>query len=235
MTNLISTYQHEATLELTFRRPEKRNALNAALAEAALDAFRVAQADESVRVIVLRGEGGTLSSGADLSNQDEFAASKRDYASDPRAVLVKEIYSSATPVIAVIDGYAIGLGMGLAGAATFAVSTTESAFGMPEAAMGFFPFGVVPYLVDRVASHTVLEWALTGARVSAADAHGSGLVTHLVGPDDLQPTVDTLAAALGKAPRSVTLGGMRFHGKVRARIAAGALIEWSERAIGTDG
>ena len=105
---------------------------------------------------------------------------RRDYPGDPLARLPRLIRSLAVPTVAVIDGYALGAGAALAGASTFAVATSRSVFGLPEGPMGFFPYGVVPFLSDRVAAHIVLEWGLSARKVPAEEAARAGLVTHLV-------------------------------------------------------
>jgi enoyl-CoA hydratase/carnithine racemase len=227
---LVSAEQVGESVEVVLRRPEKRNAFNRDLAEQAVDALIAIDRDPRVKAVILRGAGGTLSAGADVSDAEELGASRSAYTSDPRARLLRLVRAMAIPTIAVVDGYALGLGLGLAGAATFAVATPRSVFGMPEAPMGFFPFGVVPYLIDRVAVTTVIEWALTARRFSAADAAAAGLVTHLADVDvelAVRPLVDSLCAL----PRHVLVAGVEFARRARTAIPRDELIAWCEAAV----
>lgn len=232
MSSLVSVEPLGEAVELVLRRPEKRNAFDRDLAEQALDAALAIDRDGSAKALIVRGEGGTLSAGADLSDPDEWSASRNAYPGDPRARLLRVLRAMDIPTVAVVDGYALGLGLGLAGAATFVVASTRSVFGMPEAPMGFFPFGVAPYLLDRVAVATVLEWALSARRVSAADAHAAGLVTHLVADADLDGAVHQLVDSLCALPRAVLVAAARFEERARTATPRDELIAWCEVSIG---
>jgi enoyl-CoA hydratase/carnithine racemase len=216
---------------VTLRRPEKRNALNRELAEAACAALKAGAADPDVAVIVLAGEGGTLSAGADLGGGEDLTAMRRDFRNDPRAELPRLLRSLEVPTVAVVDGYALGAGSALAGCASFVVATGESVFGLPEAKLGFFPFGVVQFLVDRVSPTTVLEWALSARRVSAEEAARAGLVTHLVDRADLESTVDALTGALSSISPGMARDGKRWLAKQLAGGDPDELIAWCEAEI----
>jgi enoyl-CoA hydratase/carnithine racemase len=233
-TTYVSAQVEGNVLHITLRRPERRNAFDRGLADAALAAVSGAQVDQSLRVVVLRGEGGTLSAGADTSDPADFEASRRNYVSDPRARLMRAVRGSTIPVVAAIDGYALGLGMALAGASTFALATRRSTFGMPEASMGFFPFGVAPFLTDRITVSRVLEWALTARRIPAEEAHTHGLVTHLVEDDALERALDELVRGLASTPRGVLVAGLQWQSRMRERAGAEELIAWCEAAIGAE-
>src|SRR5882757_3527191 len=156
---------------------------------------------------------------------------RRDYSGDPIARLPRLLRSLAVPTVAVVDGYALGAGAALAGASTFTVATRRSIFGLPEGPMGFFPYGVVPFLVDRVAAQTVLEWGLSARKVPAEEAARAGLVTHLVDDTDLGSAVDALTEALSTSGSKVARDGMRWLAKQRAGIAPEELITWGEAEI----
>ena len=227
----VATVRSGAALRVTLQRPEKRNALNRALAVAACEALEAAADDQTIAVVVLDGDGGSLSSGADLSDSDAVAAMRRDYPGDPLARLPRLLRSMPVPTVAVVDGYALGAGAALAGATTFTVASRRSIFGLPEGPMGFFPYGVVPFLTDRVAANTVLEWALSARKVPAEEAARTGLVTHLVEDADLAAAVDTLTTALCTSGPVVARNGVRWLTQQRSGATPEEMITWGEREI----
>ena len=229
--SFVSTTRSGAVLRLTLERPEKRNALNRQLALDACGALEAVADDETIAVVVLAGAGGSLSAGADLSDPDAVAAMRRDYTGDPLARLPRLLRSLTVPTVAVVDGYALGAGAALAGASTFAVATRRSIFGLPEGPMGFFPYGVVPFLADRMAAHVVLEWGLSARKVAAEEATRAGLVTHLVEDADLSNTVDALTGALSTSGPAVARNGMRWLAEQRSGLTPEAMITWGEREI----
>jgi enoyl-CoA hydratase/carnithine racemase len=171
-----------ATLEdgvgkVRINRPEKKNAIDSATARALRDAVETFGATADCIGVLICGAGGDLSSGADLSESAGASAALR-WRDTPAAAMLRAVRASAVPVAAVIDGWAAGLGMGIAGAATFAVAGVGSRFYLPESKLGFFPFGVAPYVTRRVRPERVLEWSLSGEPLSLAEARAAGLVTH---------------------------------------------------------
>jgi enoyl-CoA hydratase/carnithine racemase len=227
----VSTTRSGAVLRLTLQRPEKRNALNRQLALDACEALGAVADDETIAVVVLTGAGGSLSAGADLSDAEAVAAMRRDYPGDPLARLPRLIRSLAVPTVAVVDGYALGAGAALAGASTFTVATRRSIFGLPEGPMGFFPYGVVPFLSDRMAAHTVLEWGLSARKVAAEEAARAGLVTHLVEDAELDAAVDALTQALSTSGPSVARDGVRWLARQRTGVTPEEMISWGEMEI----
>ena len=228
--DLVSTARTGSVLRVTLRRPEKRNALNHELATLLCETLTAGAEDPEVAVIVLDGEGGTLSAGADLSGG--LAGAGHDFTDDPRSRLPRLLRSLEVPTVAVVDGSALGAGASLAGACDYAVATGRSVFGLPEAKLGFFPYGIVPFLVDRMAPTTVLEWGLSARRVPADEAARAGLVTHLVpSEDDLATEVDALLEALTANGPTIARQGKRW---LLAHHASGDReehVDWCEDGI----
>jgi enoyl-CoA hydratase/carnithine racemase len=189
---------------IEIRRPHRRNAVDNASACAISAGLRALTGDPECTAILLCGQGGDLSSGADLK---EVPSAERPSA---RTVLLDDIAISPLPVIAVIDGWAIGTGVGMAAAATFAVAGAGARFCLPEAKQGFYPYQVAPHLTRRVAPETVLRWALSAATVSAADAAAAGLVTSLCADGRAETTARALATELATGSREVVETGMRW-------------------------
>jgi enoyl-CoA hydratase/carnithine racemase len=192
---------------IEIRRPHRRNAVDIAAAKAISAGLATLAADPDCAAVVLCGQGGDLSSGADLKAADPPTPAG---AASARTVLLADIAASPLPVVAAIDGAAVGFGVGLAAAATFAVAGADARFGLPEVRHGFYPEQVVPYLARRVTPATALRWALTGRTVDAADAAAAGLVATVCTPGDAERVATELARELATGPRDVIEAGMRW-------------------------
>ncbi|QXJ25640.1 enoyl-CoA hydratase/isomerase family protein [Actinomadura graeca] len=215
------------------RRPHRRNAIDSAAATLLAEAVARLDADPGVTAIVLCGEGGDLSSGADTGEPapDPAAVPWRE---TPHARLLRAVRTTALPVVAAVEGWALGLGLGLAGACTYAVAGSSARFGFPEARSGYFPMGAVPNVVRRVRPDVVLRWALTGRYFDTEEAAAHGLVTDAVPAGQALAAALDLAAALGSAPRHVVTEGMAWL-RQWADHAARPLDEWSEARMTFEG
>lgn len=201
---------------LLLNRPEKRNALSAALvAELRLRLGEVG-ADPDVRVVALRGSGRDFCAGADL---DEIAASQ---ALGPEAGLADAerlgdvlvaIRRLRQPVVAVVAGRALGGGCGLATACDLVVAHEDASFGYPEVHLGFVPALVMAILRRKVGESAAFELLLRGRGITAEESASIGLVNQVVPDDAFEATVDEYLAALAARPASaVQLTKRLFHG-----------------------
>jgi enoyl-CoA hydratase/carnithine racemase len=146
--------------------------------------------------------------------------------------MLRAIRSCDVPVIAAVDGWAVGLGVGIAGAASHAVAGEGARFTMPEAAMGFFPYAVAPYLVDRVRPETVLAWALSGRRFGAEEALASGLITEVCAAGEAETVATELAAALATAPRGVVEQATEWLRRYRTPVDPDeTFVSWCEHRM----
>lgn len=168
---------------LTMNRPEKRNALNSELSQGLLEALRRADADESVGCVVLTGAGQGFCAGADLS---EFKGLQDPEAADKRAELTMQLHLAftkmKTPVVAAINGAAMGGGAGLAIAADMAVMAQGAKLGYPEAKHGIVAAIVMANLVRQIGRKAAFELVALGEPVDAARALQLGMVNRVV-PD----------------------------------------------------
>jgi len=185
-------------LTLTLNRPRVRNALDLALVEALLEALDAADADDDTRAVIITGAGGAFSAGADLkefrdANADETLRRRR---SDALARLLGFPGEMATPVIAAVEGFALGGGAALAIACDMVVASRTARFGYPEIRVGMVPVGVVPPLVRRVGGPIAFDLIATGRPVEADEAFRLGLAQRLVAPEDLAMEASALAAIL---------------------------------------
>ena len=173
---------------ITLNRPEKRNALNDELIAALKDALREADADESLRAIVICGAGKDFCSGADLSSLQKIAtASYEENVEDARSLaeLFALIRSVRVPVIAAVHGRALAGGCGLALACDLVVASESARFGFPEVKIGFVPAMVAAILRRNLGEKKSFELLTQGFEFTAAEALRLGLINRVV-PDDEQ-------------------------------------------------
>ncbi|MDQ2050871.1 enoyl-CoA hydratase/isomerase family protein [Natronolimnohabitans sp. A-GB9] len=190
-----------ATVTLT--RPDRLNAVTKELYAGLLGALEQASADEA-RVIVLQGAGRAFCVGADLKNHDErdrTAAEKREYAWAAQHAC-RAIQTHERPVIAKVQGYAIGAGAEMALSADLIVMADDAEMRFPEAGIGTYVGGGVTYrLPERVGTATAKRLLLTAASVGGEEAAEIGLVDETVPAADLDAAVDDLAGEIaGNAP-----------------------------------
>jgi enoyl-CoA hydratase/carnithine racemase len=170
---------------LTLARPAARNAMSSALLAALLDALAEAVADGDVRVVVLTGEGGHFSAGADLREELDHPARVR------RMELFGAVYQAVgtcpKPTIAAVSGACVGGGAEAAAACDLRVADRTARFRFPGAALGF-PVGAAK-LVGLVGLGNAKDLVLTARTVDAQEAQRLGLVQRLVGADPLAAAV----------------------------------------------
>jgi crotonobetainyl-CoA hydratase len=214
---------------LTLDRPEAMNAVNAALSTALGEGVERAAADPAVRVLLLTGKGRAFSAGADLkalAAGEPIGAEGHDewgFAGFVRHWVDK-------PVVAAVNGFALGGGTELALACDLVVASTEARFGLPEVTRGLFAAaGGVIRLQRQIPAKRAAEIALTGQPIDAATALAWGLVNRVVAPDDLLPTALALAEAVaGNAPTAVRQTKRMLH----RGAAAGS--DWDATWTGED-
>jgi len=176
-------------LHLWLHRPELRNAVSPQMVEEILASFAAIVDDRSVRVVVLRGTGGTFCAGGDIKSMslagsapstgepDELKANNRRF-----GAMLESVNAAPQAVIAAVEGYAIGGGFGLACVADITLATADAKFAMTEVTIGVVPAAISPFVVQRVGLTPARRLAVSGARLSAAEACGIG-IAHLVVAD----------------------------------------------------
>ena len=203
--NLL-TEQDGAVLVITVNRPKVLNALNAGTIEELGAAFADAAARDDVRVVVLTGAGEkSFVAGADINELSvQTPVGGREHARKGQA-LFDRIETLGKPVIAAVNGFALGGGCELAMACTIRLAADNAKFGQPEINLGLIPGYAgsqrLPRLVGR---GRALELLLTGQQISADEAHRIGLVNRVVPAASLATEARTLAHTLAaKAPVAV--------------------------------
>lgn len=191
---------------LTLNRPKVLNALNAATLRELASAIQIVRDDESVRVAILTGAGEkAFAAGADIQELAAIdAAEGRELALRGQAVF-RSIETCGKPVIACINGFALGGGCELALACTLRIAGENAKLGQPEVKLGLIPgYGGTQRLSRLVGKGVALQMILTAEILSAADALRVGLVNEVVAPDQLLARAETLARIIAAmAPLAV--------------------------------
>jgi methylglutaconyl-CoA hydratase len=190
---------------LTLDRPEKRNALDAALIEALAEAVRDTAVDPAVRVVVLRGAGPDFCSGADLAELGRMAdLSEKENLTDARRMgdLFVGLRQHPRPVVAVVQGRALAGGCGLATACDLVLAHEGAWFGYPEVHLGFVPAMVMALLRRKVSEGRAFELVARGHRIAAHEAERLGLVNRVLPAEGFDEAVDAYVADLAARPPS---------------------------------
>ncbi|MEO5813299.1 MAG: enoyl-CoA hydratase-related protein [Rhodanobacter sp.] len=192
---------HEGVRRITVNRPDKLNALNRDTLNELTIAFAQAAADDDVRVVVLAGAGEkAFVAGADIAEMHDSTPLQAQNFSRSGQHLMTAIERLRKPVIARIQGFALGGGLELAMACHLRVASARARFGQPEISLGLIPgFGGTQRLLRLAGRGAALELCLTGAMIDAQRAYELGIVTQVVAAETLDATVDTLAARLAEA------------------------------------
>jgi methylglutaconyl-CoA hydratase len=194
---------------LTLNRPDKRNALNAALVRGLADALDRAAANASVRVVTLAGAGKDFCAGADLAELERAAElGHEESLADARALagLFAKMRSHPRPIVALVHGRALAGGCGLATACDLVLASADAELGYPEVHLGFVPAIVMTILRRKVGEGRAFELTALGARHRAEEAQRLGLVNRVYSADTFE--VDTerfLADLASRPPGAVTL------------------------------
>lgn len=193
---------------VTVKRPAKLNALNGQTLQELYAAIIDASGDDKVRVIVLTGAGDkAFVAGADISEIREQSPTEARSFSQFGQNLMSMIQSLDKPVIAAINGYALGGGMELALACHLRVASSNARLGLPEIKLGIMPgFGGTQRLVRLVGSTVALEMALGGEPITAERAYELGLVNRVVAVDEVEAAVQKLARPLVEAAPEAVRG-----------------------------
>lgn len=198
----------EGVRTITVNRPDKLNALNRQTLLELREAMGDAQADEGVRVIVLTGSGEkAFVAGADIGEIRKQTAVEARAFSAMGQELMSRIQASDKPVIAAINGFALGGGMELALGCHLRFASSNARLGLPEITLGIMPgFGGTQRLLRLVGTTRALELALTGDPITAERAEQLGVVNRIVDSDKLDASVGEMAARLARAAPEAVRG-----------------------------
>ncbi len=209
---LIANSDEVATV--TINRPEKLNALNVATIAELHHAFNTLELNHNIRVIILTGSGEkAFVAGADIAEFAHFSVEEGAHlAEQGQETLFDFVEKLKTPVIAAVNGFALGGGLELAMACHFRIASENAKMGLPEVSLGVIPgYGGTQRLPQLVGKGRALEMIMTAAMISAEEAQRIGLVNHVVAPEELMNFCNSIAQkiiknspfAIGQAIKSV--------------------------------
>lgn len=213
---------------LTINRPDKRNALNWQTMEELSDAFSRVAADEDVGGVILTGAGEkSFVAGADIGElAEKDAVGAKEFALATQRILT-QIEGFSKPVVAAVNGYALGGGCELAMACHMRIASERAKFGQPEVNLGIIPGnGGTQRLPRLVGKGRAIELVLTGRMVDAEEALRIGLVNQVVPPEKLIAACEELLGTiLQKGPVAVRLALEAIHHGLNMTLEEGVQLE----------
>jgi enoyl-CoA hydratase len=218
---------------VTINRPKVLNALNHKTIAELIDAVTALKGDDEVRVVILTGAGEkSFVAGADISELAKLDSLGAQETARFGQKLTRLIETLGKPVIAAVNGFALGGGCELAMACTIRIASERAKFGQPEVKLGLIPgYGGTQRLARLVGSGRALELILAGDPIPAAEAHRIGLVNRVVPPEALMEETEKLAASIAAVgPVAVRLGMEAVYGGYNLTIDDG--LEWEASLFG---
>src|SRR3990170_7884585 len=216
---------HDGVATITLNRPERRNAIDSVTRVLLTEAFDEANTDSRVRVVVLSGTGSTFCAGVDLKEVNADSGDRPHVLLDAPAPLAAPVAGSIKPVVAAVNGPAVGGGFELALAADVRIAATTASFALPEGRIGSIPgSGGTQRLFQAVPSSIAWKILLTGDPLSAEAAARYGLVSDIYEPEALTQEAATLAGRVARlAPLS--LRALKLAGRAALEGTDGLQLE----------
>ncbi len=207
-TTIVCEIRDEvATVNLN--RPEIHNAFNSTVIAEMLDLFRKIGQNKTLRVVTLSGKGKSFCAGADLNWMRGVVSQSFDQnlaEANALAELFYTIYTLRQPVIARVNGAAIGGGTGFVAVCDFAIAAKSATFSFSEVKIGVVPACIGPYVVKKIGEGKSRELFITGERMTAERALQVGLVNKMVEDADLDAAVETcINSILSSGPEAVAM------------------------------
>jgi methylglutaconyl-CoA hydratase len=216
---------------ITLNRPDKRNALTSEMMSALRDALQRATHDSAIRLLLIRGAGRDFCAGLDLSEVLKSAEDALEALASARRL--GELYIAMRrhprPIVAAVQGRALGGGAGIATACDLILAAESAQFGYPEVKLGFIPAIVTTMLRRAANERQALELAVTGEPISAPRAYAIGLINRVVPDAEFDAGVERYVAALAeKSATAMSLSkkllydteGMSFEASIEAGVQA---------------
>jgi len=224
----------EGIVFITINRPEKKNAFDAATIAALHEAFETLHGADHVRLVFLRGAGGTFSAGADLGwMRDAADWSEGDNRDDAMglAKMLKALHEVPALTVALVEGAAMGGGAGLVAACDMAVAVKGTKFAFSEVKLGLIPATIAPYVIEAVGARTARRLFATAELFDADAAAAFGLVDRvLASPDGIDGVVAELSTAMRAcAPGAVGDAKRLVHEVAGQKVDRGVMEETARR------
>jgi methylglutaconyl-CoA hydratase len=220
-TTTVTRYElRQSAAWITLDSPENRNALSAPLVAELGAHLQTAAADPAVRAIVLTGNGPAFCAGADLKNRGD-AVTPGGGGKNPFVEILRAMWDGPKPVIVAANGHAFGGGVGLIAAADIALAVDSAVLSFSEVRVGVIPAMISVVVLPKLGVHQAMRLFLTGARFTAAEAAGYGLVHRVVAPADL-------ASAVQAEVDAIALGGPNAVAEAKRLIRTVSRVSMDE-------
>jgi enoyl-CoA hydratase/carnithine racemase len=212
MSENLAVSLEEGVFHITLNRPEKRNALTAAMCRALVDAFEEAETDPGAGAVLLDAAGAAFSAGMDLAEAVAPGAAGHSAVHEELFTIGTRL---AVPVVAAVAGPALGGGLGLLANSHIAIAAQGSSFGLTEIRIGMWPFVVYRAVALAVGERRALDLSLTGRIFGTQEALAWGLVQQVVPAFELADRAWQVAAGLAASSRDAIRRGLRFLNETR--------------------
>jgi len=230
---LVHERREGAVLVLSINRPKALNALNPAVLEALAAALDRAEADVEVRAVVLTGEGDkAFVAGADIGAMADLSPEQAYQFARTGGGVLERIEAMGKPVVAAVNGFALGGGCELSLACDVIFASTKARFGQPEVKLGVIPgFGGTQRLARLIGRNAAKMWVMSGDMYGAEEALRVGLVQAVCEPEDLLPRAIALCNTMARqAPLAVAAAKRAVNAGVEEPLASALDLE--ARAFG---
>ncbi|WP_370634482.1 enoyl-CoA hydratase/isomerase family protein [Actinotalea sp. Marseille-Q4924] len=224
----------DAVAEVVLDRPARLNTLDGPALRALREVVEGLVGRPGLRAVVLRGEGRAFCAGRDISGVDPRADDAEAFLSELVHPVLAAVRNVPVPVVAAVQGAALGIGLGLMAAADVVYAGRSARLGSPFARIGaVLDSGGHALLVDRLGPHRAMDLMLTGELLDGEESARVGLVSRVVDDDVLLDRVRALAATLADGPTVAFVQSKRIvRDLAAARGASSALLEAEARAQG---
>jgi len=232
LKNIEVTVQENIAL-VKMNRPKALNALNNDTLKELVSIFDVIKEEKGVLGVIITGEGKGFVAGADITQMQNYKSEQgREYAEFAQSVFNK-IENLEKPVIAAVNGYALGGGSELALSCDIRIASSNAIFGQPEVSLGIIPcFGGTQRLPRLIGSGLAKELIYTGRMVKAEEALSMGYVNKVVSPEELIPaSVEMMKSILKNAPMAIGYAKVAINRGLEMDIANGLELEKDAAAL----
>jgi len=224
---------------VTINRPKKLNALNKETLEELHQAFKSLKANDAIRVIILTGSGSkAFVAGADISEFADFDSNQgADLARTGQELVFNYIENMDKPVIAAINGFALGGGLELAMACHFRIASDNAKMGLPEVSLGVIPgYGGTQRLTSLVGKGKAMEMIMTATMMDANEAKDYKLVNHVTTSDELLAFTTKIASKILRNSSTAISAAIRAINAASNKTVNGFEVEITEfgNCFGTD-
>jgi enoyl-CoA hydratase/carnithine racemase len=212
----IKTSIKNRVATITLNQPDKRNPLGFKPSQEIIEAIDDFEENDDVGCVVITGAGSSFSAGGNIEEFSE-AMEKPSFDHLEEGDISIELYKKASemrkPLIASVNGHALGGGFGMVAATDVAIASEEAKFGMPEITLGLFPLVIMPLVQRAIGYKNTMDLALTGRIVEADVVKDMGLVSRVVPDEELEDETREMAENIAsKSPVALNIGKRAFYG-----------------------